>query len=494
LADFTPSYMIMKRILRLPFFTSLLLAVALVGYGVAAMAQCTGMPNAGVPFGGPLSHTCSGNSNIDLGGATLGPGMVYQWEYSTDGTNWFPNGGPQTITTVSTGVITQTRMYRAISTCTNSGMSNTSSIITVTIIPGTQVTPVATITPSTGTTACIDDEITFTSTITNGGSGPAYQWQVNGSNVGTGSDVYIAPAGSLSTNDNVSLTVTSSNSCAVPQTALASVTMTILPLTAPAVNIQATETDICQGELVTFSAFDNAPGGTYQWYINGVAAGPNANSFTFAPTMGDVISLEFTPPSAGCYDNVTVNSNSIPMNVTPGLPTEANLVAQSSAPENSWVTVYANLFNFSLNYTIDWYINSNLFATTTVPFLTYQKGPGTDDIFAVANNAGTGCYNSDTSNTVSISSVPVSVGNVATNGAIYLYPNPANSSIRIMGLAKGDKLHIMNMMGQTLISKEIEHAGPEEQIDVNILPAGNYLLNVYSENGTVREIIRLTKN
>ena len=484
----------MKYNILLRFLSAAFLFAVSLGNPKTVSAQCAGMPNAGVPFGGPLSHTCSGNSNLDLGGATTGVGMIYQWEWSTDGTNWFPNGGPQTMTTVSTGFITQTTMFRVISTCTASGMSNVSPAITVTIIPGTQVTPAATITPSTGTTACVDDEITFTSTITNGGSTPVYQWDVNGTPVGTNSNTYVAPAGFLSTNDNVTLTVTSSNPCAVPQTALASVTMTVLPLTTPTVSIQATEMVICQGEPVTFTATDNAPGGTYQWYVNGNPAGTNQSFYTYYPYMGDVITLDFTPPAAGCYDNITVASNSIPMDVTAGLPTLATVSAVPNAVEGTWVTVYANLFNFSLNYTIDWFINNNYYTTTTVPYMSFTKGPGTDDIFAVANNSGTGCYLTDTSNQITIEGIPTSVNGVNAPADIHVYPNPATGAVKVLGLAEGDKLELVNVLGQTVLRKEVTAVAAEELLDLGSLPSGNYILNVRSRDGSFKQIVRLSKN
>jgi hypothetical protein len=486
----------MKNNLFFQSLAVLFLMLFAAGYSNTASAQnCFGTPNAGVAVASPNSHTCSGTSNLTLQGSTVAQGLMYQWEYSTDGFNWFLLGGMQAMPMASTGLITQTTFYRCMVLCTNSGMSSTSMQGTVTITPGTQVTPIATVTPSTGTTACEDEAITFTSTITNGGSTPVYQWQVNGVNVGTNSNTYVAAAGSLSTNDNVSLTVTSSDPCAVPQTGLASVTMTILPITSPTISIQATQTSICQGVAVTFTAIDNAPGGTYQWYVNGNATGPNANSYTYYPYMGDVISLDFTPPLAGCYDNVTVTSNSIPMDVTPGLPTLATIQAQPVATENSNVTVYANLFNFTLNYSIDWFINSVFYTTTTVPYITYVKGPGTDLIFAVANNSGTGCYLSDTTNEISINSIPTtSVNNAAIEGHVYVYPNPSTGSVKVMGLADGDQLQLMNVLGQTVLSKEIKGTLAEEILEMNDLPTGSYILNVHSNDGSFRDMIRLSKN
>ncbi len=66
---------------------------------------------------------------------------------------------------------------------------------------------------------------TFTANPTNGGASPSYQWQLNGSNVGTNSNTYSAI---VSVNDIVSVTLTSNEPCASPTTALASETITLL--------------------------------------------------------------------------------------------------------------------------------------------------------------------------------------------------------------------------------------------------------------------------
>jgi hypothetical protein len=61
-----------------------------------------------------------------------------------------------------------------------------------------------------GTSICAGVNVTFTATPTNGGSTPAYQWKVNGSNVGTGSTYSNS---TLENGDIVSVVLTSNASC-----------------------------------------------------------------------------------------------------------------------------------------------------------------------------------------------------------------------------------------------------------------------------------------
>lgn len=368
----------------------------------------------------------------------------------------------------------------------------TSNTITMTVNPN--VAPTITINANPGTSACEDDPIAFSTTFTNSGTAPGYQWQVNGTNVGTNSPTYNATAGSLNTGDIVSVTMTSNQACALPAAVTQSVVMTVDPLTTPVANITASETDICLTEQVTFTATDNAPGGTYQWLVNGNPSGPNSATYTYAPAVGDVVSLSFTPPAAGCYVNTTVTTPGIAMNVTPGLPTQATVNASPlGAVQGQNIVLEANLFNFSTNYTIDWYINNVLYTTTTVPFTNYTKGPGTDNIHIIVSGSGNGCFDIANSPTISVVEWPASVGTTASNVNIEVYPNPFNSTITVKGLSNGDEIRLMNMLGQTIQVWNPEKVSTEEILRVTDLAAGSYLISIRNKDGVTRKIEKLQK-
>jgi hypothetical protein len=271
--------------------------------------------------------------------------------------------------------------------------------------------------------------------------------------------------------------------------------MTIDPLTAPTVSIAASAASVCQGAPLTITATDNAPGGTYQWYVNGVASGPNNAVFTYLPVNNDVVTLDFTPPLAGCYDNVTVSSNSVgPITVIPGLPTMATISSTTTgAPQGTLVTVYANLFNFNTNFTIDWYINAALYTTTTVPYMSYVKGAGQDVIYAIANNSGSGCYLGATTNNLTIEGWPTSVTNTVATGNIEVYPNPFSKELMVKGLADGDQVILFNMLGQTLQQWSIDKADIEQKIVTPELAAGSYLLNIRDKNGNFKDMKKIQK-
>ena len=86
------------------------------------------------------------------------------------------------------------------------------------------VTPTITIAASPGTTITAGTNITFTATISNGGSTPAYQWKLNGNDVGGNTSTY--SNSTLANGDVITCTLTSNAPCASTNT-VGSNTLTI---------------------------------------------------------------------------------------------------------------------------------------------------------------------------------------------------------------------------------------------------------------------------
>jgi PKD repeat protein len=100
-----------------------------------------------------------------------------------------------------------------------------SSAITLTL--NSSVTPMVTIAQTAGTNSmCLGSSASFSASAVNGGSTPAYQWKVNGSNAGTNSSVFTTS--SLTNGQAVTCILTSNASCATTSTASSSaITMTV---------------------------------------------------------------------------------------------------------------------------------------------------------------------------------------------------------------------------------------------------------------------------
>lgn len=259
--------------------------------------------------------------------------------------------------------------------------SATSAVITMTVTP--TVTPSVSIAASPGNPICAATAVTFTATPTNGGTTPAYQWQVNGANVPGATGVNFTSS-ALGNNDQVTVIMTSNAACPSPATATAtSYTVVVSAPVTPAVTASAAPgAAICSGSSVTFTA---APtnGGTapaYQWQVNGTnVSGATSSTFTSSSlSNNDQVTVIMTS-NAGCVTTATANSAAVTMTVT---PTPTLTVVQGSAticPGSVTLVVSstnATAFNWNPSTSLNTASNDTvIFTNSTVGVYTYTVTP-----------------------------------------------------------------------------------------------------------------------
>ena len=232
---------------------------------------------------------------------------------STDGPTVLCQGGTVTLTSSteanylwSTGATTQSITVSAAGTYSVStncgGTIATSAPVTVTTVPANATVTVSIGISVGGNPTCPGVTQIFTATSTNGGNAPAYQWKVDGVNVGTNSATYTTS--SLSTGQVVSRVLTSNITCltASPGTSN-SITMIVNPPaeSTAAISLTGGNNPTCAGDPMTFTAVladGNNP--SYQWNVNGAAAGTNSNTYTSSSlAAGNVVSCNVTA-TANC--------------------------------------------------------------------------------------------------------------------------------------------------------------------------------------------------
>jgi hypothetical protein len=156
-----------------------------------------------------------------------------------------------------------------------------------------------------------------------------------------------------------------------------------------------------------------------------------------------------------------------------------NISSGPTYPMGTTVTVTATVSNAGSSYLIRWMNRGMEFATTTVPTVTYTKGPGTDTITArVVSTATYGCYDSTTSaphyvheGMVGVAYTPA----MATN--LRLYPNPAHTQLTISTTEPITSLCITNVLGQVVAAPPFLPQG-EVTLPVEHLPKGVYVVRV----------------
>jgi hypothetical protein len=260
-----------------------------------------------------VNSICNGSSTtLTVAGGSLGTGAAWEWFTASCGGT---PAGTGTAITVSPSTTTN-YFVRAAGTCNTTTCA--SQIVTVNPVVNASVIVFSSANP-----ICAGDLVTFFAFPTNGGTAPAYQWKVNGFNVGTNSSNYSTTT--IANGDVVTCVMTSNAPCVVGSPATsAPITMSVNPSLPVSVSVVASDTTVCPGTLVNFLALPNngGPGPVYQWQVNGGNVGTN-NPFFSSSTLnnGDIVTCRLTS-NAGCATGNPATSAPITMVVAlPPTPT-----------------------------------------------------------------------------------------------------------------------------------------------------------------------------
>jgi hypothetical protein len=230
---------------------------------------------------------------------------------STAGGAWSSSATSVAIIGPVTGVLTGVSAGTSIITYT-AGSSSVTAVATV----NAYVSPAVSISLSTADTVCAGTLVTFSADPVYGGAAPTYEWKLNDSAAGTGGS-YIAYPGP---GDVISVVMTSNAACTRPDTAVGTITLTVLPALIPAITIAAVPGFVIgMGESDTLIAVDTtgvSMSVSYQWIIGSTPV-TGANSATYVTDSlanGDSVTCVVT--SVGpCGGHSTFNS--VPITVGP---------------------------------------------------------------------------------------------------------------------------------------------------------------------------------
>ena len=247
------------------------------------------------------SQCLSGNSFSFTNNSTISSGSDgFSWSFG-DGTSATSINASHTYTSAGSFVV------QLITTSNFGCLDSTAQTITTLA----NLTPTVSV-KATSTNICSGTNVTFTATITNGGTSPTYQWYKNGLPVGTSSNTYSDNA--LANADNVKCVLTSSYQCLTVPSATSNVlVITVSQYVTPSVSISTPTSTVCSGTNVTFTASSTNGGSspTYQWTVNGASVGTNSNTYSSSVlTNNSVVALTLTS-STTCVTSRSTNSNDI---------------------------------------------------------------------------------------------------------------------------------------------------------------------------------------
>lgn len=261
---------------------------------------------------------------------------VYQWQESKDdGKTWSDLPGMKGISFDRPFSAPGRYLYRmTVAEASNVGIS-TCTVASQPVVVNVIKTPKPAVTISAASSAaCKGQPETFTATAVDGGPGPVFQWQVNGSNAGSGNASFTTP--DLEDGDKVQVILTSNAACVVNAVANSNtVEPKIVPVPSTGVNITVTADHICQDSLVSFTARPVNGGGNpvFDWRVNGQPMKRDTSVFvTRALKNGDQVVCVMTS-SVACSLPVT-SPEAITMTVYPlpavSLPPDTIIAAGSS--------------------------------------------------------------------------------------------------------------------------------------------------------------------
>ena len=436
----------------------------------------------------PTVDTVTGGGGYCAGGA----GVVIGLNGSTGSANYFLHTGSSAIGPVigsgmpiSFGLQALTGIYTIEGVMTGTGCRrNMAGTAVVSTIPNL-ITSVS-LTENPGDTICSGTSTIFTAHPVNGGTHPAYQWFVNGTNVGVDTFFYsFLPANG----DVVTVKMISNAACPAPDTTDTVVTMYVIPSGIPSADLGITPNDtICAGTTVVVTPFPVYGGSApnYAWRINGtvIAAGP---TLTCVPADGDIIDCIMISNYECTLVTDTVTSSTISMDVAPVIIPRINVTSDPPAltyPGQS-LTLTAHVSTTD-SVTYQWVLGNVVIpgatnASCTIDTLHYMKN---DSVTVYVSTFGICNTNSFT-----WTFVTNNVGVNSKEGAretLTVSPNPSKGNFRISGIISttGDEdvvITMSNLVGQTVYSEKVTVKDGVLDKQVNTggeLPRGLYLLNV----------------
>ena len=275
-----------------------------------------------VSVNAPVTEVCS-NTPVTLTAAPVNGGTAPVYNWTVNGVD-AGNSNAVFSPSLTTGVANIVCHMKTNADCALQP-SASSDPVAITVDPS--VTPGIVI--NTGATSiCSGAPAEFVATPANGGSGPQFQWTVNGSPAGLNSPNF--NVSNLSNGDVVACELTSDASCSTVSAVWSnSISMQVKTVVAPTIDVTASPNPVCSGLPVTFSTEITNGGAapSYSWMINGSDAGGHSASFSTSKLAdGDVVSCKL---STGDVCAAAV-SNSVAMQVYPTPVIDPNQVFTST--------------------------------------------------------------------------------------------------------------------------------------------------------------------
>lgn len=258
---------------------------------------------------------CSGSITITTITQSPGSGATINYKWYKDGTLFQQGNSLTSLNVSSTGsyylILDYSGSTDGCTTTVSTSQSNT-----IVVSTGNTITPSVNISANPSGAICPGQSVTYTATPSNGGATPSYQWQVNGSNVGTNNPVFTSST--LTNGQTLSCVMTSSDNCANPATATSnSIIAAVIPTIVPSITISQSS---CNNNTVSFNSTIGNAGNSpsYLWRVTGSgtvgSGGVTSSSLELSNTTNGTQVYCTLTSNAACANPVQVTSNTLTIN------------------------------------------------------------------------------------------------------------------------------------------------------------------------------------
>ena len=410
-----------------------------------------------VKYAAPTGVTINGATSAKVGDAAIvltavatGNQLTYKWSSGENNAN-------VTVPTNAQGVFNYTV------TVSNEGGQATASIA-VTI--GAADAPTINTQPM-SQTATVGDNVTFSIATE---AGCTYQWYKNGVQVGTGNTYTINGVSKADDGAQIYCDVTKNGSTSTSSTA----TLTVNNAKPSGVSIDAQGATITEGESKTFTVNATGEDLSYQWYKDGQPiAGETGSSLTINDaTQAD--SGNYTCEVSNDGGSTVSNPVSLTVNEKQGPDVDLNIFTRVDNPLVGEKTVY-EIEDADPDMEFTWEVEGG----------EVVDGQGGDRVSIIWNTEGEHTIKVTPSldgvagrpTTVTTTAQKPVVAVEAEKVSVIIYPNPTVDVVNIETSKEVEIIRLYDLSGRQLMMIE-----GSNQISVNELPAGTYLMQIKVEN------------
>jgi gliding motility-associated-like protein len=196
---------------------------------------------------------------------------------------------------------------------------------------------------------CVGVPVTYTAIPTNGGTAPAYQWKINGQNVGSNTNSFTS--NTITSTDIVTCLLTSSLPCINNANTISNpIQITVDNSPQPTLSVNANKTTICKDDEVVFTAnpLNTTNNIVYQWKVNGINIGSSTAVYSNNNlNNGDIVNCYITTIASCSVSPYISNNVSIIVNPKPTItfnPGNTTILFGNSIQLNASIT--GNVSNY----------------------------------------------------------------------------------------------------------------------------------------------------